>query len=441
MTMNQENPSSSVDPLVEVTPTVRLRTLLKEPKPPDAAWQEEAGRMVAMLAVGFSQADDAQAFSTMAVIGLAAAKGVKEAKKRALNLARWSKTAPPNLESLEDADEQIAAIAAMSKVKAPWAGSYLSVALSSGAVDARVIPDLLRWLRRETSDWVAFAGGPYLAAVTNCSDSAHAHVVLKEGPKLLRLTKAVQADRASETLALLARAISDCSHRYAGDAKVSVQLIASGFAILEQTWQTLPILLLQPAMLNAIAQLSDAMRALKKPVPTCVDAALLTTLFLISDSINRFGDAAVRQFQSLVPLWSHAYPDFQKQLKLNAVTLPVLGRVTSTEVAAEEGSDQRYQAEAAFASLLPAWEVFVSDLPDPDSAASLTKMMHRAAGSVNVEMQGAVGEVVDYDPLSQHLADAGSAPPRQVRVVRAGVVARRQDGSVRTLVQMLVKAV
>lgn len=439
--MNQKTNSSSADLPSVIATDVNLRALLRDPKPSDAAWQDEAGRMVAMLAVGFSQADDAQAFSTMAVIGLAAGKGVKEAKKRALNLARWSKTAPPNLESLEDADEQSAAIAAMSKLKAPWVGSYLSVALSSGAVDARVIPDLLRWLRRETSDWVTFACGPYLAAITNCPDSAHAQAVLKEGPKLLRLTKAVQADRAAESLAILARAISDCSHRFAGDAKVSAHLLASGFAILEQTWQTLPVLLLQPAMLNAITQLSDAMRALNKPVPTSVDAALLTTLFLISDSINRYGDAAVRQLQSLVPLWSHAYPDFQKQLKLNAVTQPGLGRLTSTEVAAEEGSDQRYQAEAAFASLLPAWEAFVSDLPDPGSAASLTKMMRRAAGSVNVEMQGAVGEVVDYDPLSQHLADAGSAPPRQVRVVRAGVVARRRDGSVRTLVQMLVKAV
>jgi hypothetical protein len=439
--MNQQTHSSSADLPSVIATDVNLRALLRDPKPSDAAWQDEAGRMVAMLAVGFSQADDAQAFSTMAVIGLAAGKGVKEAKKRTLNLARWSKSAPPNLESLEDADEQSAAIAAMSKVKAPWVGSYLSVALSSGAVDARVIPDLLRWLRRETSDWVTFAGGPYLATISNCPDSAHAHVVLKEGPKLLRITKAVQADRAAETLAILARAISDCSHRFAGDAKVSPQLLASGFAILEQKWQTLPVLLLQPAMLNAIAQLSDAMRALKKPVPTSVDTALLTTLFLISDSINRFGDAAVRQLQSLVPLWSLAYPDFQKQLKLTAVTMPALSRLTSTDVAPEVESDQRYQAEAAFASLLPAWEAFVSDLPDPDSAVSLTKMMHRAAGSVNVEMQGAVGEVVDYDPLSQHLADAGSAPPRQVRVVRAGVVARRQDGSVRTLVQMLVKAV
>ena len=206
-------------------------------------------------------------------------------------------------------------------------------------------------------------------------------------------------------------------------------------------WQTLPALLLQPAMLSATAQLGNAMRALKKPMPACVAAATVTTLFLISDSVKRFGVSAVRQFQPLLPLWSLAYPDFQKQLKLAAAALPSLNELTSTEGERADVRGQTYEAEAAFASLLPAWEAFVANLPDPGSAASLTSMMQRAAGSVNVEMLGTVGEVVDYDPLSHHLADAGVNMPRLVRVARAGVAARRQDGSVRTLVRVLVKAV
>lgn len=439
--MNSNTPLSNTDLLVAVAPNVRLRTLLQDPKPSDAAWQDEAGRMVALMAVRFPQeTDEVEAFSAMALIGLAATRGVKEAKKRSLNLTRWSKAAPPNIESLRDAQEQGAVVAAISKVKAPWVAGYLGAALSSSVVDAGVLPDLLRWLRRETADWVVFAGGPYATVITNCPDGAHALAVLKEGPKLLRHTTAVPVDRAGESLAVLTRAIADCSHRFAGDAKVAAPLLAGGIAILEQAWQTLPTLLLQPALLNAIAQLGNAMRGLKKPLPTCVELATLTTLSLISDSIKRFGDSAVRQFQPLVPLWSIAYPDFQKQLKQAAVAVPALNGLTSLEGATEVEGGQPYEAEAAFASLLPAWEAFVANLPEPGSAASLSLMMRRAAGSVNVEMLGTVGEVVDYDPLSQHLVEAGGDMPRQVRVVRAGVVARRQDGSVRTLVQMLVKA-
>ena len=97
-------------------------------------------------------------------------------------------------------------------------------------------------------------------------------------------------------------------------------------------------------------------------------------------------------------------------------------------------------AEAAFASLLPAWDAFVSGLADPDQAASLSLMLNRAAESVNVERQGTVGEMVSYDPLAHHTAVSVDPPPLQVKVLRSGVLARRADGSQRTLVQTLVTA-
>jgi hypothetical protein len=439
--MNPEHPLLSPDSSGAIAPNVRLRALLHSPKPADAQWQEEAGRMVAMLAVRYpQQADDVDAFSTMALIGLAATKGVKEAKKRSLNLTRWSKAAPPNVEVLSDAEEQGAAVAAISKLKAPWAAGYLEFALSSSSVDVGVLPDLLRWLRRETGDWVAFVAGPFAAVINKCPDDAHALAVLKEGPKLLRYASLVPVDRAGESLAVLVRAITDCSCRFTDDPKVAGQLLASGFVLLEQAWQALPTLLLQPAMLNAITQLGQAMRALKKPLPTCVETATWMVFSLVSDSIKRFGDDGVRQFQPLVPLWSVAFPDFQKQFKQATVAEPALDALVSRDNQREGDGGQRYAAEAAFSILLPAWEAFVANLPDPESAASLSSMMRHAAASVSVEILGTVDDVVDYDPLSQHLAEAGSDMPRRVRVVRTGVVARRQDGSVRTLVPMLVNA-
>lgn len=103
-------------------------------------------------------------------------------------------------------------------------------------------------------------------------------------------------------------------------------------------------------------------------------------------------------------------------------------------------TDQGYSAEAAFASLLPAWDAFVVGLSDPDQASSLSLMLYRAAGAVNVERHGVIGNVVAYDPLSHHLANPSEQTPVKVKILRAGVLACRVDGSKRTLVQTLVTA-
>jgi hypothetical protein len=100
---------------------------------------------------------------------------------------------------------------------------------------------------------------------------------------------------------------------------------------------------------------------------------------------------------------------------------------------------ETYAAESVFAGLLPAWDAFMADLPDPSRAASLTSMMKRAAGAVGVEPMGVVGEVIDFDPLSHRVSGGGQVSLGRVRILRAGVMVRRTDGSVRTLVEALVE--
>jgi hypothetical protein len=94
-----------------------------------------------------------------------------------------------------------------------------------------------------------------------------------------------------------------------------------------------------------------------------------------------------------------------------------------------------------FARLLPAWDAFVAELPDASRAASLSAMLHQAAGTLGIAALGEAGEVVGYDPLSHHLAEDDGASPGQVRILRSGVQVRRADGSSRVLVAALVAAV
>ena len=142
----------------------------------------------------------------------------------------------------------------------------------------------------------------------------------------------------------------------------------------------------------------------------------------------------------MVPLWVAAYSDFQNQFKLAAAVEPSVKRSDIGCVRNRHRNPINYSAEAAFASLLPAWDAFVAGLPDPDQASSLRLMLNKAAGTVNVERDGVVGEVVAYDPLSHHLTTPSDQPPARVKVLRSGVQAKRTDGSKRTLVQTLVAA-
>jgi hypothetical protein len=422
-----------------VKPASRLRELLNTPNLDLEDWQAEAAKMVSLLAVQFPQeADEGTALSIVALVNLAAAKGVKEAKKKSLKLTRWSKSPPLPIQTLPILDEQRAAVLALSIVKSPWALSYVEQALVSAELPDELLPEFLQWGRTAAPDWATFVVKTYAASLANCSHSNRAMVMLKEAPKLLKVAESVPLDKAAETIGQFIVTIVGTAKKFSDDEKAAVSMLGSGFAAYQQAWQATPALLMQPAMVNVLRPLSNAIKALKKKPPGSIDAALLATLSLVGDMVRRFGAIATEQFKLLLPMWIAAYPDFQKQVKIFATSTPELASLLGTESETSKSTEQNYNAEVAFATLLPAWDAFVAELPDPSQASSVGLMLSRAAGTVQIERHGVVGEVVDYDPLSHHLADPSDAFVSKVKVLRAGVIARRADGSVRTLVQALV---
>lgn len=422
-------------------PASRLREMLNNPKPKLEEWQEEAGRMVSLLAIQFPQeVDEDRALLIVALVGLAAAMGVKEAKKKSLKLTRWAITPPSPVQTLHHLDEQRTALLALSKVKSPWALTYIEHSLANPELASDLLPELLRWARAAAPDWVSFVVGTYAAALASSTEGGRAIALLKDAPRILRLTDAIPADKVAEAISTFIRAITNASSRFTGDDKASVALLLTGYSVYEQAWQDMPTLLLQPVLINVLQQLSQAIGALKKQPPGSLDAASLATLSLVSDAIRRFGVLAIEQFQPMLPMWTAVFPDFHKQIQLAAVAEPALNNLLTPASVVTVVADQSYSAEAAFASLLPAWDAFVAGLSDPDHASSLSLMINRAAGTANVERHGVVGEVVAYDPLSHHLANPGEQTPVRVKVLRSGVLARRADGSQRILVQTWVTA-
>jgi len=155
-----------------VLPIIRLRELLDSPKPKFEEWQDEAGRMASLLAVQFPQeTDEAKALLIVALVGLAAGLGVKEAKKKSLKLTRWSKAPPLPLQELPHLDEQHAAVVALSKVNFPWALTYIEQTLGNPELAAELVPELLLWARAVSPDWDKFVVETYAVALTSSNGS------------------------------------------------------------------------------------------------------------------------------------------------------------------------------------------------------------------------------------------------------------------------------
>lgn len=422
-------------------PAVRLRELLDKPAPKDNGWQEEAGRMVSLLVVQFQQeVDETKALTIVALIGLAAEKGVKKAKKKALKLTRWSKTQPPMLATLKHLDEQHAALRALSKIQSPWAIGFIEATLADPTTAQDLLPDLLKWASAASPTWASLVARTYAGSLANCMEVPRAIVILKEAPKLLRAPSLTPPEQIAETLGTLIRVIESLAGRFAEDKKSSMGMLQTGYQVHEQAWRDTPALLFQPVFLNVLPAMAKAIGTHKRRPPESLDSALNATILLVGDSIARFGSVAVQQYRQMVPIWLACYPNFQSQLKIAAAMAPSLNSLLSDtpEIALE--IEQPYLSEAAFASLLPAWDAFVAGLPDPKQAASVSSMLEKAAGAANVDRDGVIGEVLAYNPLTHDLVDSAVQSPGKVKVLRSGVVVRRTDGSLRTLVRTLVTA-
>jgi hypothetical protein len=124
------NPIDEVKPSEPMDPVSAIRALLDQPQTKSDSWQEEAGRRVGQLAVAFlKEADPAVALRQAALVHLAQAMGVKDAKRREVKLLRWASTPPPRLAILGRGDEQASIASAFSKVSVNWAGVYVRDAL------------------------------------------------------------------------------------------------------------------------------------------------------------------------------------------------------------------------------------------------------------------------------------------------------------------------
>jgi hypothetical protein len=447
MSMNNEvpDPSKAAPPAANVAPPADLlRALLDAPKPKDEDWQANAGRAVSMLAVRFlSETSDESAMRTVALLGLAQSLGVKEARKRALKLTRWTEAAPPPLTALAQKDEQHAALGVLAKLTTPWARPHAEQALTDLSLPEEFVAELLKWVRTTHLDSLSFIRESYAPLVAAAKTAERTSTLLKEAGRLLKPGGPEAAANLADGTAALVDALLRTAKPEKDDEKPFAASVAALLHLMQDQAAGAPAILLQPAFVMAFGRLSGvaAKGSASKQVASVGDALSLATISLLSADFERHGKQAAIHWNALVPTWRAAYSNWDAAIAAAVTVSPALSAITSDQGEGSNAEADAYASEAVFARLLPAWNAFVAELPDASRAASLSSMLHQAAGTLGIAALGEAGEVVGYDPLSHHLVEDDGGSPAQVRILRPGVQVQRPDGSSRVLVAALVAAV
>jgi hypothetical protein len=402
--------------------------------------QIELGKLVALCCIDFlNETSDERAFEQLAIVSLAQAKGVKEAKKRHLSLSRWSKSCPPNLTTLQCDLEKMEVVKRFRTVNSVWAADYICGQLKRDELSQPVSETLLNWGRSACGDCAEFLSTVATHYIESSRDLKIATSRLKVCAKLLfpyldadqNAISSACGDLEELSLRLLAGSTADIKSKTA--------FLQTVLAIYKDFALHIPTLTLHPVFLTSLENITEVLKSQKKLPLNFHDYYVHVILSLLTDMSYR--DFPIRNYVGdLLPIWKQTFPNFDKIAKVASAKSPGLKRcLTSSAISNGMETRQIDGADAAFTNLLIAWEAYELEHAEDADVSHLSRLIQQAALTANIECFGAIGATEMFDPVSHKLAGSEHKTPTQVKILRSGVRIRRTDGSVRVLVPAFVE--
>jgi hypothetical protein len=442
--MNEINSSAEIPNDDSIKLITRLREILSVKKIVSIEKQDEAGRLVALSAIQFhKESSNEIAFELMALLYLAKFKGVKEAKKRTINLSRWLKTEPPFIASLTDSTERIAATKGLSSVKFPWAIHYIQTNFANQPLEEELATAFVLWGRASSRDLAHFITDVYVPLISSIRDSKLLVKYLKDSQKFFIPYTDLPPNELAIALNTLSIAILESLRKFQNNKKDVISIHQAATASLTECWRFNPALLLQPNFIDAYQNITSSLSEYKKIQIASFAQIESATISLLIDKIASSGDLALKQLHPMRKQWEKNFPNFKKATKILSGKNTTLKNFL--EYSDESTKDQSTNSEnsgSVFAALLPAWDRYTQELSDSEkqTVESLTYLITKAANNANIENFGERGQLVNYDPLSHNLNSEESPPPLKVRIIRPGVLFRRPDQSIRVLIPAFTSA-
>ncbi|PUE48972.1 hypothetical protein B9Z47_05505 [Limnohabitans sp. 2KL-1] len=434
---NSDDPVQSASDVANV-----LLNLLTHPKPKEDEWQEKCGRLTARLSVHFvSEVDDEIALLLLATIQLAGNAGVKQAKKINPKLTRWHAMPPASVLMLEVLDLQLAALEALSPIRAPWVKRYLLDHLMHPAVKPDHVTLLMQWARQISPDWLGFVNDFCADVVTHKAGQSDVLLSVVKAADKWMWPANTDALSVEQGMISWTRALTKDMPSAESDSKDSIVLLTLAYTSLGHAVAAQPSLLFRPIFSQLYADLSQVSKSIKKKPHTSAANALAVLMDLIEDALQRYGHLALDQYRPMVPLWRNAFSNFENAVQSAALRHPTIQSLLQIESSNTSGAQDNYASEAAFATLISAWFSHLNELTDQDSMAMLHELLVKATRSIGIELLGQIGDSVVFDPLAHELRMLSTRPVGMVRIVRPGIQVNRADGSKRLLACALVDSV
>jgi hypothetical protein len=404
---------------------------------------DEVARKVNLLAVHLpKEQDDSLALQFLAVIGLASAKGSKEAAKRKPNLARWANEPPPSLQVLSSKDERVATIKLLAAQKSPWAIRYALREAADERTSKDLVPDFLKWASAASVSQADFLGG--LADVLGVLDATSVDrrdLVLKLGLKAIAESDAEASMSFPNAFEEFCAAVGEACRQPAATPAKSLALLGTALGVLDVVSAREPAVLVTPLSLRGLAILAELPggwpKSLHKLLTSLARRVISVALFQVRIH-GLEGSAEVRRILSIagqvLPIGKVAARFVSESQAIKGLLAPL--EDSSADVTPNVSADSGVQDQVA--ALLGAWDALSAKLADPGATREVESLLQLVAAKANVDRLGTRGEIVPFQPLQHYLITASAAPPSNVRIETPGVKAVRSDGSYRVLTRALV---
>ena len=422
-----------------------LRRLLAiEPDERTSDWQSTVGGVVGLICTDFAKQENCDvALIEITLISLAAQKGSKDAKKRALKPTRWASLASPSIsEIFTELEEAKSAIRVLQPINADWIEGYISREIALNKWPALSLP-LVEWLLKTTPTIEAFVRALKREIVQfSGNDTAWITQAIENATKLIVKSPVYAGVGMMSEIAELISDLDSLSQPVSG-CKIANEAQSARHAILSfvnQVSNIEPSVLVQgaaPATLNRISQITESKKSapgndaehlcrrtinlLAMLLPNA-DKALLTHYRNIWSSCRNISSIA----DQLIKNVARDYP------ALNLIITPYNDKLTLEDLGVTAG------LESVLCELMVNWDDFFALHREDPAADQLAARIDELGLQLGVVRFGHVGEETPFDPIRHYLTDSSSSPPSKVIILKPGILIARSNGSSRVLLMAAV---
>lgn len=403
-------------------------------------WQDTISRLVGLAHVRahLDETPLLEAMTLMSLIALAEIEGSKEAKKRIINTSKIKTKLPEQFALPDNESESLAYLSFLSKIKEPWCLDFIRSQLREEIKSKKILDAYLRWTGRNIEspcDVITYMLAPIL--ISNSSEKIKLFSL--KGAELMLSGLPIFA---SKSFAIALYSFSDEWLKLFAVFNGSDKVKSGLFNLLHRYFRnrigSCPGLTLEVEFLHGVKKIvSSPLGRYKKAWDKELDYFSSVTCLLLGTITQREVVSGESSWKFLLPVLEDTYPKFMLKIKKASESIPTLSLLD--DVMKPNIKNQVDDSIDRVAALLIRWEDFRSTTTKSSGELDgINQDLRRVVSSFDLELTGKCDEVLAYDPLLHVLPKSSGDLPRQVRVVKPGVLQRRSDGSFRILIQTVV---